>query len=127
MKTIDQQDLSKRERQIMNVLYQLGKASVKDVRSNISQPPSYSAVRAFLNILERKGFVAHEQEGIKYVYSPTIPTNRAMKVEFKQLLKTFFEGSVESAVAALIDIKDRQIDFNKLESLIQKAKSEQKK
>lgn len=119
-----QNELSKRERQIMEVIYRKKSASVKEVLEEIPDPASYSAVRALLNILEAKKFLKHKKSGLKYIYSPTIPHNRAMYSAVKQLLKTYFNNSVEDAVAAIISIDKKDLvktDFDRLARLIENA------
>ncbi len=120
--------LSKRERQIIETIYRLGKATVAEVLKEIPNPPSYSAVRATLNILETKGFLTHKKVGLKYVYSPLIPHSKARQTVVRQLLQTYFNGSVEDAVAALIQSDRKKLsdeDFDKLVDLIEKAKQEE--
>ena len=95
--------LSRRERQLMDILYRRGRATVRDVRAELPNRPSYSAVRALLRILEEKGHVRHEAEGLRYVFSPTVPRDKAAASAVKHLLRTFFGGSAERAVAALVD------------------------
>ena len=120
-----QNELSKRERQIMDVIYRKNSASVKEVLEEIPSPPSYSAVRALINVLEGKGFLKHKKEGKKYIYSPTIPHKKAMSSAIKQLLRTYFNDSVEDAVVAIIRTKNNlsDEDFNRLTGLIAEAKS----
>ncbi len=121
-------EFSKRERQIMEVVYRKKSASVKDVREEMPDPPSYSAVRAQINILERKGFLKHKKSGLKYIYYPTIPYKRAMNTAVKQLLRTYFNDSIEDAVEAIINIdrKSRDsLDFDKLSKLIEDARKEE--
>jgi predicted transcriptional regulator len=96
-------DLSRRERQIMEVIYRLGQATVSDVLERLPDPPSYSAVRALLRILEEKGHLHHEQDGPRYVYLPTVPREAAKDSALKNVLRTFFGGSTEAAVAALLE------------------------
>ncbi|HEX2446135.1 MAG TPA: BlaI/MecI/CopY family transcriptional regulator, partial [Vicinamibacterales bacterium] len=86
-------DLSRRERQIVDALYKLGRASAADIRAEIPEPPSYSAVRALLRILEDKGHVRHEQDGPRYVYVPTIARDSAKRSAMRHLVQTFFDGS----------------------------------
>ena len=95
--------LSRRERQIMEIVYQRGTASAADVMDNLPDPPGYSAVRAMLRILEEKGYLEHEKQGPRYVFRPTLPRDEASRSALRQLLRTFFDGSVEQAVAALPD------------------------
>src|SRR5579864_5381421 len=96
--------LSRRERQIMDILYSRGRASAAEIHQSLPDPPSYSAVRAKLRVLEEKGHVRHEEESLRYVYLPTVPRDRAKRSAMKHLVETFFEGSAERAVAALLDL-----------------------
>lgn len=119
--------LSRRERQIMDFLFQAGSASVSDVRAHIPDPPSYSAVRAMLRTLEEKGHVAHKEEGRAYVYAPTVRRDAARKSALTHLLKTFFDDSTENAFAALLDLKSSKMDvaeLARLEQLVKRAKRE---
>src|SRR5688572_32339869 len=96
-------DLSRRERQIIDILYTNGSATAADVQAALPEPPSYSAVRAMLRILEDKGHVRHEQDGPRYVYVPTVARDNAKKSAMQHMLQTFFEGSKEQAISALLD------------------------
>lgn len=119
--------LSRRERQIMDFLFQTGSASVSDVRAHIPAPPSYSAVRAMLRTLEEKGHVTHKEEGRAYVYAPTVRRDAARKSALSHMLKTFFDDSTENAVAALLDLKSAKMDaaeLGRLEQLVKRAKRE---
>ena len=102
--------LSRREREIMDVVYRLGKGTAKNVRAAMIDPPSYSAVRALLRILEHKRQVRHEQDGPRYIYKPTIPREKAKQGALKHLLHTFFDGSASQVVAALIEISPRGLN-----------------
>jgi len=118
-------NLSRRERQIMDAIYRLGRATVQDVLEQLPDPPSYSAVRALMRVLEEKGYVKHIQDGPRYVFYPTISREKAKKSALKHLLTTFFNGSLEDAVAALItgapgDVSNEQLD--RLSQLIEQAK-----
>jgi predicted transcriptional regulator len=95
--------LGKRERQIMEVVYRRGRASVSDVLTDLPDPPSYSSVRAMLRYLEDKGHLQHEEEGPRYVYLPTAPKQEVRKSALGHVVRTFFDGSVSSVVAALIE------------------------
>ncbi|HEY9230230.1 MAG TPA: BlaI/MecI/CopY family transcriptional regulator, partial [Gemmatimonadaceae bacterium] len=95
--------LSRRERQIMDVIYRRGRATAAEVLQDIPDPPSYSAVRALLRLLEEKGHVHHEQDGPRYVYAPTVNRDRARRSALKHVVRTFFDGSATDAVAALLD------------------------
>lgn len=96
-------DLGKRERQIVEVLYQLGEASVADVREQLPDPPSYSAVRAMLNLLVEKGHLTYREEGRRYIYRPARPKTRVRKSALQKLVQTFFAGEPVDAMAALMD------------------------
>jgi BlaI family transcriptional regulator, penicillinase repressor len=120
-------DLSRRERQIMDILYQSGRATVSEVRSALPDPPSYSAVRAMLRVLEGKGHIRHEEESLRYVFLPVVARDKAKFSALKHLLETFFDGSAEQAVASLLDgsaakLSPEQLD--RLSRLIEKAKQE---
>jgi predicted transcriptional regulator len=97
--------LGKRERQIMEVVYRLGRASVADVLGELPDPPSYSSVRAMLRYLEDKGHLRHEEEGPRYVYLPTARTQDVRGSALSHVVKTFFDGSVSTAVAALLETR----------------------
>src|SRR4051812_9769272 len=119
--------LSRRERQIMDILYQRRKASASDVRAAMQDAPSYSAVRAMLRVLEEKGHVKHQAEGLKYVYVPVVTRDRAKRSALKNLLDTFFSDSPEQVVAALLDVSSRRLtaeELNRMAELIEKAKKE---
>ena len=128
-KTAFLENLSRRERQIMDVLYRNGQASVAEVRKEMVDAPSYSAVRAFLRILEEKGCVEHDEEGPRYVYKPTAPLRTARRMAARRLLETFFEGSVPQAVVTLLDVSTKNLseeDLDKLQQRIERAKKEGK-
>ena len=117
--------LSRRERQIMDIIYARGQATAADVTAALADPPSYSAVRALLRILEQKGHLRHQQDGPRYVFLPTVPRDRARKSALRNLVRTFFDGSSAQAAAALIDqsqLSDE--DFDRLAALIEKARKE---
>ena len=121
--------LSRRERQIMDILYQKGKASASEVREAMADAPGYSAVRAMLRVLEEKGHIRHQEEGLKYVYLPTVNRDRAKKSAVKHLLDTFFNNSPEQIVAALLDVSSTQLtreELDRMSELIDKAKKEGK-
>jgi len=111
----------------MDAIYRLGRASVADVRESLSDPPSYSAVRAMLGFLEDKGYLRHEREGMKYVYLPTVDAKHARRSALQHMVKTFFNGSAAQAAAALIEMNDTQLsqhDVTRLSELIKKARQE---
>src|SRR2546427_11405722 len=109
--------LSRRERQIMDVVYRLGRVTVTDVLARLPDPPSYSAVRAMLRVLENKGHLRHALERKSHVYVPIVPRNRASRSALQNMLKTFFDGSTEKAVAALLDISRTEITDDALDRL----------
>ena len=114
---IDPNQLSRRERQIMEVIYTLGRATAAEVREHLPDPPSYSAVRAMLRILEDKGHLVHETDGPRYVFLPTVPREQARQTALERLVETFFGGSPENAVAALLDLDDGGLDEQALDRL----------
>ena len=118
--------LGPRERQIMDAVFKLGKASVAEVRRELANPPSYSAVRAILGILEEKGLLRHEQEGLRYIYRPTMARGIAQQSALRHLVRTFFDGSPERAAAALLAMSDSMTpaDLKRLTQLIARAKAE---
>ena len=119
--------LSRRERQIMDIIYQRGRATVAEVMEDLPDPPSYSAVRALLRVLEEKTHVKHEQDGPRYVFRPTVPRDRARKSALKQVVGTFFEDSAEQAVTALLDMSARDmsdVELNRLAEVIEQARKE---
>jgi len=121
--------LSRRERQIMDILYQRGKASASEVREAMGDAPSYSAVRAMLRVLEDKGHARHQAEGLKYVYVPTVPRDKAKRSAVKHLLDTFFAGSPEQIVAALLDVSATRLtreELDRMGEMIEKANREEK-
>lgn|SRR5690349_15524648 len=121
--------LSRRERQIMDILYRLGSATAAEVQENMSQAPSYSAVRALLRILEEKGHISHGYDGPRYVYAPVVSRPAAQKSALRQLVKTFFDGSTSNAVAALLDMSGNDLsesELNRLARLVDQAKQEGK-
>lgn len=120
-------DLSRRERQIMDAVYKLGKATAAQIMDSIPDPPTNPAVRRMLAILEEKGYLRHEEEGAKYVYYPTVDRDKASRTALLHLTQTFFEGSPVQAVAALLDASAEELtdgDLAKLSALIEKVKKE---
>jgi BlaI family penicillinase repressor len=121
--------LSRRERQIMEILYQRGKASASEVKESMGDAPGYSAVRAMLRVLEEKGHVKHQAEGLKYVYLPIITRDKAKRTAVKHLLDTFFGDSPEQVVAALLDVSSKRLtreELDRMAEMIEKAKREGK-
>jgi predicted transcriptional regulator len=117
MREAPHHDLSRRERQIVDILYAQGRATAAEVQSALPDPPSYSAVRALLRILEDKGHVRHEQDGPRYVYLPTVGPDRAKKTALRHVLQTFFNGSAEQALSALLDESDTRLSDHELDRL----------
>lgn len=127
MTTRAQQHLSRRERQIMDIIHQRGQATAQEVMDSLPDPPGYSAVRALLRLMEEKGYLRHEQDGQRYVYLSTLAREKARKSALRSLLETFFDGSTEQAVAALLDLKRRQLsreELDRLSQLIEQARKE---
>ena len=109
--------LSRRERQIMEVIYQLGEATAAEVLRGMPEPPSYSAVRALLRVLEEKGHLTHEERGPRYVYKPIVARESARRSALQRLVETFFEGSAEQTVAALLDISASRLSDDELKRM----------
>jgi len=121
--------LSRRERQIMDILYRRGKASSAEVREAMEDAPSYSAVRAMLRVLEEKGHVRHQAEGLRYVYLPVVAREQAKKSAVKHLMNTFFNDSPEQTVAALLDVSSTRLtreELDRMAAMIEKARKEGK-
>lgn len=117
------EQLSRRERQIMDVVFRDGEATVASVRESIPDPPSYSAVRATMGILERKGHLRHRKDGARYVYLPQVSRQRARRTALGRLIDTFFEGAPEKALAALIrDDAVSDEELARMEALISEAR-----
>ncbi len=122
-----QKHLSRRERQIMDIVYELNEATAAQVLERLPNPPSYSAVRALLRVLEEKGHLTHKQDGPRYVFIPTLPREEARQNALKHLLNTFFDGSTEKVVAALLNISEEELseeDYKRLSELIESARKE---
>ncbi len=119
--------LSRRERQIMDIVYEMKEVSALQVMERLPSAPSYSAVRALLKVLEQKGHLLHRQDGPRYVFTPRLPKDKARKSALSHLMRTFFDGSTESVVAALLDISEDNLseeDYRRLTELIEKARTE---
>jgi predicted transcriptional regulator len=130
MKRDGHRNLSRRERQIMDILYQRGRASAAEIHAAIPDPPTYSAVRAKLRVLEEKGHIRHEEESLHYVYLPTVARDTARRSALRHMVSTFFGGSVEQAVAALLDLSAANLakeDLDRISNLIEEARQEAKK
>ncbi len=119
------QSMSRRERQIMDVIHRRGQATAAEVLQEIADPPSYSAVRALLRVLEEKGHVGHVQQGPRYVYLSKVPRDTARRTALKQLVKTYFDGSTEQAMAVLLDMEASRLtdaELDRLAQLVEKAR-----
>ena len=123
------EQLTRRERQIMDILYRGGKASAAEVREGMEDAPSYSAVRAMLRVLEEKGHVRHQAEGLRYVYVPVVAREQAKRSAVKHIMNTFFNDSPEQIVAALLDVSSTRLtreELDRMAALIEKARREGK-
>jgi predicted transcriptional regulator len=121
-------DVSRRERQILDVLYRAGRATAAEVQEALPNAPSYSAVRTLLRILEDKGHVRHQQDGTRYVYMPTVERDRAKKSALRHMVNTFFEGSATQAIAALLDEDPKRLsadDLDRLKTMIDRARKQE--
>ena len=121
--------LSRRERQILDIVYTRGRATAADILASIPDPPSYSTIRALLRILEQKGHVRHEADGPRYVFLPRVSRQRASVTALRHVLNTFFDGSAVAAATALVDGSASKLsteDLDRLEALIEKARKEGK-
>jgi predicted transcriptional regulator len=111
--------LTRRERQIMDILYRRGRATAAEVMADLSGDPSYSTVRTQLRVLEEKGQVRHEEEGLRYVYSPAVPRHTARRSALRHLVNTFFDGSAEKVVGALLGGEGARLSEEELERIAQ--------
>jgi predicted transcriptional regulator len=119
--------LTRREREIMDILHRRGRATAHEVMGDLADPPSYSAVRTFLRLLEDRGHVRHEQDGPRYVYAPTVARRDAQRSAIAHLVDTFFDGSIENAVATLVESSKPKLsaqELNRIAALIARAKKE---
>jgi BlaI family penicillinase repressor len=119
--------LSRRERQIMDILYRRGRATANDVMEELTGEPSYSTVRTQLRVLEEKGHVRHEEQGLRYVYTPAVPRHAVRRSALRHVVDTFFDGSAEKTVAALLGGESSRLsddELDRIADLIAKAKKE---
>ena len=119
--------LTRREREIMDILHRRGRATAHEVMHDLADPPSYSAVRTFLRLLEERGHVRHQQDGPRYVYTPTVARRDAQRSALAHLVDTFFDGSVEDAVATLVEASKPKLsaqELDRIAALVAKAKKE---
>lgn len=119
--------LSRREREMMNIIFAKGRATAGEVMDGMAEPPSYSAVRATLRVLEQKGHLRHEHDGVRYVYLPTIQREKARRSALDHLLRTFFDGSAANVVSALLERERHKMtdeELDRLSALIEDARQE---
>jgi predicted transcriptional regulator len=122
-------DLSRRERQIMDVLFARGRATGQEIQEGLPDKPNYSSVRTILRVLERKGYVRHLEEGLRYVYEPTIARKAASRSALQRIIRTFFDGSAKEAAAALLDPSAFHLseeELSELGRIIDRAKKERR-
>ena len=127
MKQATHLQLSRRERQIMDILYQRGRASASEIHQSLPEAPSYSAVRAKLRVLEEKGHIRHEDESLRYVYLPTTSLETAKRSALRHLVSTFFGDSMQEAAVALLDLSAADLspkDLDRIQAIIDQAKKE---
>lgn len=125
MSSVPEEHLSRRERQIMNVLHRLGRATAAEIQTELPDPPGYSAVRSALSLLEEKGAVHHERTGSRYVYTAATPRRRTLRTALQHLLGTFFGGSHPQAVSALLEDSDCKLsepEYQRLAQLLDEAR-----
>ncbi len=118
---------SRRERQIMDVVYKLGQATAAEVLEQIPDPPGYSTVRTLLGVLERKGHLRHERQGYHYVYFPTAPVEKVSNSMLEHVMNTFFDGSAAKVVSAILDISDAELssqEYDEILKAVERAKQE---
>lgn len=121
-----EQVLSRRERQVMDILFRKGEATVAEVMNELPDPPTYSAVRSILRILAEKGLITHREDGPRYVYLPAVNTERVREDALRHVVRTFYEGSAEQALAALLRISDADISDAELARLRERIRSARK-
>ena len=120
-------ELSRRERQILDVVYRLGRASAAEIRAHLADPPSYTAVRTHLTILHAKGHVTYTDDGTRYIYEPAVPREQMARNVIDHVLETFFDNSVEKVVQTLVDREEGRIsadELDRLAQIIEQARSE---
>lgn len=128
MERTNRPELSRRERQILDALLEAGEAPAEDIRQRLPDPPSYSAVRVMLTRLEKKGYVRHREEGVRYIYAPAVSKTRERRNALSRLVRTFFGGSTTEAVTALLDSAEElsREELDRLAGIIEKAKEKRK-
>lgn len=123
-------DLSRRERQIMDILFARGRATGQEIQAGLPDQPNYSSVRTILRVLERKGYVRHSEEGLRYIYEPTVPREAARMSALQRIIRTFFDGSAKEAAAALLDPSAFHLseeDLKELERIVDRAQNSKAK
>lgn len=126
MKRFEDGQLTRRERQVMDILFRKGKCTAEDVLEELPDPPSYSAVRALLSTLEQKELISHTKDSRRYVYQAAVPEKRAKRTALRQLMATFFDGSPEKLVASLLDPGDQKLskdEISRIRKLIDESES----
>lgn len=127
MRKPQEENLSRREREMMDIIYKSERATAAEVKDAMASPPSYSAVRATLRVLVEKGHLSHKEDGPRYVYLPTVPADQARQSALQRVLRTFFDGSTKNAVAALLDMGASNLspdELDRLGQMIEEAKNE---
>ena len=127
MSTPNHLHLSRRERQIIDIIYTIGEATVSQVLQQMPEPPSYTTVRTLMRLLEEKGHLKHKQDGPRYIYGPTVPKTKAQQSALHQLMDTFFNNSPTQTVAALLDLESTKLsedEIRELETLLKQAKGQ---
>jgi BlaI family penicillinase repressor len=122
--------LSRRERQVMNIIYAKGRATATEIHATLPDPPTFSATRAIIRTLEEKGHIRHEEQGLKYIYLPVVPADKARHSALNNVVATFFQGSPSRLLATLLDSSASKIsdeELRELEELIRKARQEKSK
>lgn len=125
MSPVNDRHLSRREAQVMDLIYASGEATATDVLAGLPDPPSNSAIRALLRVLEEKGHLTHRRDGVRFIYSPTVPIRRARVSALRRLIRTFFAGSASSAVTTLIDLEAENLsrdDLDRIGAKIEEAR-----
>ena len=128
-KTRADADLSRRERQIMDILFARGRATGQEIQAGLADKPNYSSVRTILRVLERKGYVRHIAEGLRYVYEPTVARETASRSALQRIIRTFFDGSAKEAAAALLDPSAFHLteqELGELARMVDRAKKERR-
>ena len=118
---------SRREREIMEIIYQKGEATAKEVMDELVNPPGYSSVRSHLTLLEKKGHLTHRIDKLTYIYRPSVAVDKAGKSALKEMLKTFFDNSVESSIAAILDLSTKNLTEEELDRISKMIDDEKKK